>query len=190
MNHLKALLAVGAIAILTACAGPAVHFDYDVRGDFAKYHTFDWYAAPAQAKGGGAGNPLMDARVHRVVEATLAARGFRKETGKDPDFLVVYYPAYRVYRSSGPHVGVGMGFGFGRFSAVGLGVGVPVGGGQAVSSLGDIVLEIKDFKTSQLVWRAEAEESLDSRATPEEADEDVNRAVARMLARFPPPAAK
>jgi len=188
MNHLKAGLAGCGLAILTACTGPTVHFDYDVNGAFAQYKTYDWYAAPkeAQAKANGMANPLMDARVHRVVDATLAAKGFRKETAKDPDFLVLVYPSYQPYRTSRSHVGVGMGFGFGRFSMLGVGVGVPVGEGRAVPPLGNIVLEVKDFKSNQLVWRAEAEESLDSRATPEEAEEDVTQAVQKMLAKFPP----
>ena len=192
MNHLKTGLAAAGIAILTACTGPNVHYDYDVRGDFAKYKSFDWYAAPKEAKAMASGvvNPLMDARVHRVVDATLAAKGFRKETAKDPDFLVLFYPSYQPYRSSGPRVGVGMGFGFGRFSMMGVGVGVPVGGGRAVPPVGNIVLEIKDFKTNQMVWRAEAEASLDSQATPEQADEDVREAVTKMLGKFPPLASK
>ena len=113
MNHLKAGLAGCGLAILTACTGPTVHFDYDVNGAFAQYKTYDWYAAPkeAQAKANGMANPLMDARVHRVVDATLAAKGFRKETAKDPDFLVLVYPSYQPYRTSRSHVGVGMGFG-------------------------------------------------------------------------------
>ena len=187
MNILKTGCAAFGLVMLTACAGPNVNFDYDTRGDFGKYHTFDWYAAPkgAQAMGAGVANPLMDSRVRRIVETELGNKGFRKETTQDPDFLVIFHPTYEPYRRSGAHVGLGMGFGFGRFSAVGL--GVPIGGGRFEPAIGNIVLEVKDFKTNQLVWRGEAEEVLDRQETPEDADHDVTEAVRKLLAKFPPP---
>jgi hypothetical protein len=185
MNYLKAGAAVFGLVMLTACAGPTVHFDYDSGDNFSKYKAFDWYAAPggAQARAGGVVNPLMDARVHRIVEKELAAKGFQRETAKDPDFLVVFYPTYQPFLRSGAHVGFGMGLGFGRFTAVG--VGGPVGS-RYVPPVGNMVLEVKDFKTNRMIWRAEAEEVLDSQATPEEADQDVTQAVRKMLGQFPP----
>ena len=183
MGYLRMTLALCGLAVLTACAGPTVRFDYDAKGNFAQYQTFDWYVVPREAKAGAA-NPLMDARIRRVVASELTAKGFRQqEPAKDPDFLVISYPSYQFERGSGGRVGIGMGFGFGHF--MGLGVGVPVGGRSPVL-VGSIVLEVKDFKSNQLVWRAVAEEALDNQATPEEAEEDVSKAVKKMLAKFPP----
>ena len=178
---------VAVLALAVGCAGPELHFDYDVRANYQSYHTFDWYAASKadQAKGAGAQSSIMDTRVRRAVEAELTARNFRKETTADPDFLVTYYPSYQPRQGHRPHVGLGLGFG-GR--GLGLGVGVAGGGGQTRGKIGSIVLEIQDFKSHQVVWKAVAEEVLDDTLNPEDSDQDVAKAVKKLLERFPPTA--
>jgi hypothetical protein len=179
-------LTLGAAALVLGlgCAGPQLHFDYDAQASFGTYHAYDWYVAPKGAQAGG-GSPIVDARVRRAVDTELAARGFRRETAADPDFLVVYYPIYEARRGHRPRVGIGLGLG--GFRGVGLGVGVnaPVGPAPR-GTIGSIVLEIQDFKTHQLVWKAEASDVLDDHDSPEDADIEVNRAVQKMLKRFPP----
>jgi hypothetical protein len=54
--------------------------------------------------------------------------------------------------------------------------------------VGSIVLEIKDFKSQQIIWKAQAEDVLDDTGTPEDSDQDVAAAVKKMLMRFPPTA--
>lgn len=178
MKLLYASLTVAALAL--GCAGPEVHFDYDLHANYAAFRTFDWYAAPKGAAKPGERNPMMDARVRRAVEAEFAAKGLRKETSADPDFLVTYYPTYHRVRHGRVHLGIGLGMG-----PVGVGVAAPVAGGTR-GAVGSIILEIQDFKTHQQVWRAVAADVLDDTLSPEDAEADVNRAVKRMLARFPP----
>jgi hypothetical protein len=173
---------VAALVLGLGCAGPDLHFDYDGQAAFGTYHAYDWYASPKGAREGG-GSPIADARVRRAVEAELAARGFRRETAADPDFLVVYYPVYEARRGARPRVGIGLGFG--PFRGVGLGISAPIGGAPR-GKIGSIVLEIQDFKTHQLVWKAEASDVLDDHDSPEDADAEVGRAVRKMLVRFPP----
>jgi len=170
------------LALSMGCSGPDVHFDYDVKAGYQAYKTYDWYAAPA-AKAGG--NAIMDTRVRRAVEAEMTARNFRKETAADPDFLLTYYASYEARRSRGPHMGVGIGISPFRGLGIGLGMGGPVGG-RRIEKVGSIILEIQDFKTKTLVWRAVADQVLDDSATPEDSDEIVAQAVKKMLGRFPP----
>jgi len=66
-----------------------------------------------------------------------------------------------------------------------VGVAAPVESGPR-GMLGSIVLEIQDFKTRQLIWKAEAVDALDDSERPEDADQDVAAAVRKMLRRFPP----
>ncbi len=185
MRTLYASLAV--LALATGCAGPKVHYDYDARATYAGYRAWDWYAAP---KGGGGANPIADARVRRAVEAELTAKGFRREPAADPDFLVIYQAAYGPRRKGARgHVSVGLGMVPVRGLGLGVGVAAPVSGGHR-GKIGSIILEIKDFKSQQVIWRAEAEEVLDDSLTPEESDQDVAKAVTAMLAKFPPPTAR
>jgi hypothetical protein len=163
------------------CAGPDIHFDYDVKANYQSYHAYDWYAAPKTAPG----NPLLDQRVRRAVEAELALRGFKREITADPEFLVTYYPAFAARRRSRGAFSIGLGMG----GPVGLGLGIAApltarSAGQVTS----IVLEIQDFKTHQLIWKAAAADVLDGTEGPEDADAAVAEAVKKMLKRFPPTA--
>jgi len=182
MRILFVCFAALALTLGLGCSGPEVHYDYDSKVSYSSFHSYDWYATPAAAKtwAGAAGNPIMDARVRRAVEAELAAKHFHKEAGADPDFLVTYYPVY--HRRPGAHTFVGLGF-----AGPGLGVGVagPVSSGPR-GQVGSIVLEIKDFKSHQMIWKAQAEDVLDDTGTPEDSDQDVAAAVKKMLMRFPP----
>ncbi len=177
--RLTALLVAGSLAVLTGCSGPAVQYDYDAKTNYSAYKTFDWLAEPA-AHGGGFDNPIMNERVRRVVETQLAAKGYRLETGANPDFLVSYHPRREPNRSS--QVRLGLGFGLGP---LGVGVAGPAGDGHR-EAIGSIVLEIQDFRTRAMVWKATADGALQGSDNPEEADADVTAAVANMLKRFPP----
>ncbi len=176
---------MAALALSMGCAGPDVHYDYDARASYQGLRTYDWYAAPTSAKGVGR-NPLMDTRVRRAVEAELAARNLRRETSADPDFLVTYYPLFEARKARHGHVGLGLGLG-GRGLGMGVGLAAPIGG-HPKGQIGSIVLEIQDFKTHTLIWKAVADQVLDDEEAPEDADTSVAQAVRKMLSRFPPPA--
>ena len=183
MRLLAASLA--ALTLALGCAGPEIRFDYDAKAGYQAYHSYDWYAAGKAVRDPGAQNGITDNRVRRAVEAELAARSFRREPSADPDFLVTYYPVYQPRHSRRPRVGIGLGLGPMRGLGLGLGVSAPVGA-RASGQIGSIVLEIQDFKSHQLVWRAVAEGVLDDTQTPEDADDSVTQAVRKMLTRFPP----
>ncbi len=169
------------LALALGCNGPAIHYDYDAKAGYATFHSYDWYAAPPAAQ--PSVNPFVDSRVRAAVESVLAARHFEKETRADPDFLVTYYPIYHSVGPSRARVG------FGGFLMPGLAIGVsqPIASGPR-RHVGSIVLEIQDFKTHQLVWKAEAPDVLDDAATPEDSQQDVTAAVTKMLGQFPPKA--
>jgi len=183
MGMIRSLMVVGALAGLLACAGPEVRYDFDSKASFASYRTFAWQAgAPGgAARGGGFDNAIMNGRIQRAVEAALAAKGFTPAAGADPDFQVNCYPVRQGGRSRPVHLGLGLGLG-----PVGLGVGAPVGSGQA-DAMGGIVIEIKDFQTRKVVWKATADRALESSDSPEEADRAVKNAVNSLFKRFPPP---
>jgi hypothetical protein len=183
MKPAHALFLPASLILVLGCAGPTVHFDYDAKAAFPQYQAYDWQLAPKEAKARG-GNPLADARVRRAVEAELAAKGFRREPNADPDFLITYYPTYEKVQGRAGRIGLGIGLS--PMRGVGIGVGTALGGGRRRQMVGSIVLEITDFKSRQLVWRAVAEAVLKDDVRPEEAEQDVAAAVKELLSRFPP----
>jgi Domain of unknown function (DUF4136) len=178
------ILPVALGLFLAACTPFQVHYDYDSRAAYSSYKTFDWYAASkyAKEKANGVENSLMDRRVRFSVEKELKTRGFSLETKGDPDFLVTYYPVYqdRVIQTA-THVGGAWGY----RPWWGVRTGTTVVRNRHYKE-GTIILEIVDFKTNQLIWKAAAEGALTNLDNPEDADEVVARAVNQMLDRFPP----
>jgi hypothetical protein len=161
------------------CAGPKVTYDCNVSAPFAQYQTFDWQAAP---RGRGGANPIMDARVKGAVERELQARGLRLEKRGEPDLLVSWYPGARTRSGTRARVGVGLGLGPVR----GLGLGVSAAGSPGRGRVAqDLVLEVEDARTRQVVWKATAEKALETAETPEDADAQVAGAVQALLKRFP-----
>ena len=75
------------------------------------------------------------------------------------------------------------------FAAWGYG---PAAGFQDIQQFkeGSIVLEVVDNKTNLMIWQAVAEGALTGLLDPQDAEEQVTRAVQMMLAKFPPPAVK
>jgi len=178
MRAFRLSAALLCLALLGACTGYHVTYDYDVTASYGRYRTFDYYTSK---KGTGGTTNLMDKRVRAAVEKELQAKGFAMETKADPDFLVTYYPVVheRRYRTT-THLGWGWGYRpfYGRV-------------GSSVSEVhsykeGTIVIEIVDFKSNQMIWQGAAAGALTGLNNPEDADEVVPRAVRDILAKFPP----
>ncbi len=178
MRALPLAAALLSLALLGACPGYNVTYDYDVTASYGRYKTFDYYTSK---KGTGGTTSLMDKRVRAAVEKELQAKGFTMETKADPDFLVTYYPIVqeRKVRTT-THLGWGWGYRpfYGRV-------------GTSTSQVhhykeGTIVIEIVDFKTNQMIWQGAAAGALTGLNNPEDADEVVPRAVRDILSKFPP----
>jgi len=183
MKSLSLLPAALGLALLMGCATYTVNADYDTSASYGTYKTFDWYASSKYAKDktDGGASPIMDRRVRAAVEKQLTAKGFTLEKKADPDFLVTYYPAYRNRRVvTTTHLDGGFWwrpFHYGAYSSV-----------KEARNIreGSIILEIVDFKSNQMVWQSVADGALTDLRTPEEANEVVAEAVAKMLEKFPP----
>lgn len=185
MATLRFLL-VPALLLLTACSGYSVRYDYDPGAAFRGYRSFDWYASSKRAQGRKAEeHPLVDRKVRAAVEQELQAKGFRRESASEPDFLIAYYPVYQTRRTR-THTSVGFG-GPGWRRPWGYGVGVRFGSTQThVTKEGSIVLEIVDGRSNQLVWQATAEGALSNLDDPQESQARITQAVRDLLERFPP----
>jgi hypothetical protein len=181
---MRLALVFPAALLLLGCVPYTVKHDYDPGADFRAYRTFEWYASSRRAKGREAGgSQLLDRRVQAAVTRQLKAQGFEEAVGAEPDFLVTYYPIFkdRRYRTT-TQVGGGAGWRGRRF---GYGVGTRFSEVRHYTE-GTLVVEIVDGKRNELVWQCAAVGALSNLGDPEEAQEQVAKAVADMLAKFPP----
>jgi hypothetical protein len=158
-------VAVIAATIAGAATASTVKSDHDRTADFSSYESWAW-------KRGGErrGASLAEARIRRALAAGFAERGFeRVDEAAQADFLVDYHVAahgeLRV-RESFRTPGLGRDLALDR---------VPVGA---------LVVDVFDAESGALVWRGLVSGTL--ARDPERAEKKTARAVAKLLARFPP----
>jgi Domain of unknown function (DUF4136) len=113
----------------------------------------------------------------------------------NPDLLIGYQTAigtekqFTSYTSSmgGPGWGYGPGwYGGGWY---GGGGGITTGSTSTIYN-GMLDLDMYDAKNKDLVWRGTATKTIDPKAKPEKQQKNLNKAVAKLLKKYPPEAKK
>jgi len=181
---------MGLLSLLTlvACSGVQVNSDYDTSRKFSDLKTYAWMKPKQEVVIDPlVHNDLMQRRVERAVEQSLAAQGFVKATGEQSaDFLVTYYVSAETKLSiSSFHSDFGYYPCWGGCYRYGMGYGMNQDVNVRQYKEGTFMLDIVDPASSELMWRGAAGKRL-STGTPEERDTYVNEIVSSILAKFPP----
>jgi Domain of unknown function (DUF4136) len=127
--------------------------DYDREVDFSKFTTYAWRT------GMGAPSPVTHKRIVAAIEEQLASKGW-KQSESSPGAIVVYYAGLEEERrlnawGSGPRWS-----GFGSVSA------------ETILT-GQLVVDIYDAMSGELVWRGFASDTAtDNRQPGEESEKD------------------
>lgn len=175
--------------LLLAMGGFAqnVRYNFDRTADFSKYKTYKW----VQIKEGGQLNPLVDQQLKSAIDAELSRKGLAKAEG-DADLLVGYQAAineekqFNAYTSGfGPGWGYGPGWGLGWYGGFGS---VTTTVQSSTIQVGSIVFDMYDGAQQKLVWRGEASKTLDPKAKPDKQQQNLEKAVAKLLKSYPPSA--
>jgi hypothetical protein len=152
--------------------------DFDHTVSFARYHTYSWHRVQMT-------DPLFVQRLKDAVDRDLKAKGWQM-VPSDGDISIAAVGATRhrreyttFYNGIGPF-GWRRGWGGGGF-------------GESVTSveqvkIGTLILDMYDTAAKQLVWRGIATETLSDK--PEKNTEKLNKAVDKLLSKFPPKGAQ
>ena len=109
------------------------------------------------------------------MNRTLASKGY-EETSSAPDFLIAMQAGRRdrISITSDPYTRGYRGW---------------YGGGVDVHEYeeGVLILDLVDAKKKELFWSGKAQKILDPSPTPEQIEATINKAVEKMLEKFPPP---
>ncbi len=215
MKRIRLALSSFAVLTLAACASLQVRTDYNPQASFAQLKTYNWSNQTADAGQDPAVNsPLVERRVRHAVDSTLGRMGYQRVTTDTADFRVTYrivterktrvdpgygYGSYygggylghgHFGRGSFGHGSFGHGsFGRGHFgrSHFGLGYGPYYGSSRVREYLqAQLVLDVVDARTNELIWRGWATDYLDDNPTPEAVRKYVKAAVEKILEKFPP----
>jgi hypothetical protein len=154
-----------------------VDSDYDASFDFSQLKTFDWAPPPANYTI----DDLVEKRLRNAVNGELQAKGYALSTDA-PDFLISMLVTTETTTAGSVGVGASVGIPVGRGT-------ISVGGGKSeprVKQEGTLVLDFLDGKSRSVIWKGSATAALKESSSPEAQQDRIKRAVAELLAKFPP----
>ncbi len=172
----KRLVLLSAL-LLTAplgCSTISVQTDFDRETDFSAYKTYGWIEHKMTTGAGGLMNdPLVRKHIVSAIEREMAAKGFSKAAGGEPDFLIAYHIGARN-RVDVEHYY----YRYGRWGRR---------GGHDISvhryKEGTLILDFVDRRAKDLFWRGWAVGVLHGR---ENISDDIDESVKKILERYPP----
>ena len=164
--------------LLSACAStPEVHTDHDPAANFASYRTYYWAQLPNSR------NPLVGQRIASGIDARLSAKGWTRQEGSGDVALVANVATSEKQTLDTMYTG-------GAYGGWGWGPGWGYGGvGSSTTrvntyTVGTLVLDMFDANTKRAVWRGTASGTVPD--SPDKVDVQVNAALDKMFAVFPP----
>lgn len=165
--------AVGGVLLLAlAGCGLKAYSDFDEEADFAPYQRFDFLPLQAPEPGSAdidpANSQLVARRVQREIERILTERGYRRVVGDEADFLIASQITTRevVERYPAPYALRPWYGGYDSYTY----------------TEGTLVIDVVEAAEKTLVWHGWTSEPIRGRGSIGE----VEKAVAAILARFPP----
>ncbi len=173
----KILIIIIPISFFAGCSSVSVTSDYDLYADFTKYKTF--YIYTGELKGSRLETvPLVKKRVLDAIETELKKKGMTEEDSLNAD-MTVYAQANTTEKMNVNSYGYGYGYGWGPY---------PYGRNIDVSyyTQGSLIIDFVDNKEDDLIWRGIGTAVLQNQGTPEEREQYINEAVAKILDQYPP----
>jgi Domain of unknown function (DUF4136) len=167
-------VSVALLLILTRGTATAqqVAYNYMPGTNFSKYHTYKWVDIPSNVHP----NQIVAQEIHDAVNNVLATKGFTLASGEQADLYVGYQCSVDRER---------------QWNAWGMGGGLRWAGGMGTAtsstiSNGMLAVDFYDPTSQQLIWRGSATQTLNPSGNPQKDMERLNKAVNKLLRRFPP----
>jgi hypothetical protein len=178
-------IAMGMGLLLAAgCAGQRVSTDYSPATSFSQYRTFALVAAPDTST-----QQLLDQRVRNAVLAQLDAKGLTPADRENADLYVGYGVVDKTHKqvyTTRDSWGWGGGWGW-RYYRWGVAWPMTVQRNVETYTDGTVVVNLIDAKTKQVVWQGEIADVVNLPvANPVKATQQIDAAVAKLFAKYPP----
>lgn len=172
-----------ALTAAAACSSVRVTTDYDPEVDFSGVGTYAWLDERSGVEGDRADvTSLLDRRIRRAVGDELRGKGIAPVARDEAQLLVSYHLGVEKKLDINT---IHTGYGYGRdwYGA----------GGTSHTTVseyeeGTLLIDFIDPSSKQLVWRGSGQARVRQSTSPKEREELVRKAVAEILASFPPKA--
>jgi hypothetical protein len=167
-----ALLAFGA----SAAFAQNVSYNFEKSADFSKFKTYKW----VDIKNADHVDELTASQIKAALDTELTAKGLTKTESDDADLYIGYQTAIGSEK---------------EFNSYNTGWGWRGGMGTTTTTtntiyIGELVLDMYEVSKKSVVWRGTATKTLDMKAKPEKRQNNITKAVTKLLKNFPPPVKK
>ncbi len=167
------------LSALAGCTSISVYVEHDPAEAFVGLTSYQW-ARPTTTVAGDphTDDPILDARIRFIVDAELAARGYRRLAEGAPDFLVGYHASTEAKSQVWALDDY---YGYSRYSRYGRGRSTVY-----TYEEGALILDISTADTRRLIWRAWARAVVNPTDSQEQSDAVLADAVRKMFDKVPP----
>ena len=181
-TRLARLAAIAGLLLAWSVAASAqdIKYNYLQGTDFSRYKTYKWVQIPNVQYP----NSILDEQIKGAIDAQLALKGLSK-TEENPDLYVTYQVAvnqekqWNSYSSGGDMWGWGGWGGWGGMQTTTT--------TSSTINIGHLNLDLYDVGTKKQIWRGEASKTLGSGKDPKKVQKNLNKAMAKLLKKYPPP---
>ncbi|PWT93537.1 MAG: DUF4136 domain-containing protein [Blastocatellia bacterium] len=185
------LLAAVCLVVVTSVAASAQEIKYNFMPgtDFSKYKTYRWERVPkAQYP-----NDILDSQIIQAIDSQLATKGLSKVSSGDADLVVTYQAAVSEEKQWNSFSTGDMGWGYGRWGGWGGYGGMSTSTTTTTSEtihIGTLDVDIYDAAAKNQIWKGQASKTLGSGKDPNKVNKNLNKAMAKLFKKYPPPPKK
>jgi len=177
-----------AAVLLVACASVAVdvRYNFDKNADFSSFKTYKWVSMKDAPKI----DDFRDKQIKDAVDSELAKRGLTKTDADTADLYLGYQAGIGTetqFTSYKTDWGYGSGWSRGGWYS---GVGGMTTGQTSTISTGQLAVDMYDSKSHSLAWRSVASKTIDLKAAPDKQQQNLTKAVTKLLKNYPPQTTK
>lgn len=165
--------------IFAACLFAKTAVDYDHSVNFGKYHTYSWIGVNVQ-------EPLWNDRITKAIDNQLTAKGWRKvDSGADTSISAV--GSTHTEQTLDTWYSGGFGGGWGHRGWWGGGPGFATTTVDR-TPVGTLHIDIFDAQSKKVIWHGDCSDTLSSK--PDKNETKLEKSVAELFKKFPPPEKK
>lgn len=158
-----------------------IRYNFDKDADFSKFKTYKW----VDIKGATQPNDITDKDIKQAVDSQLATKGLTK-VDDNPDLLIGYQVGIGTEKQfTSYNSDWGYGPGWNRGGWYGSTGGMTTGQTSTIYN-GMLDLDMYEAAKKDLVWRGTATKTIDPNAKPDKQQKNLNKAVAKLLKKYPP----
>lgn len=173
------------ISFISACSGIRVEQDYSEKTDFSRLRYYAWQSDKQKASGDvRVDSSLLNNRIREAIDDSLSAKGYRKTSRKQADFLVAYHYVIRE-KDENNRVRTGFSIGTGSRGSFG-GIHLGMGGGDREQDESELTIDLINPADGQIIWRGVAGRKLVHQSDPSKRTARINETVRAVLKKFPP----